>query len=1450
MQELDDEKRVSEDRRETIAQLDEVKTQSMNTEQQLKQSEQSLKQMVSILEITVDKMKLEKILNSDEIKALKERAANLNEEIAELTNNLENQRSISANVVKKFSSDLAEERAINEQIQSNLKKLTFEYSEYKSNMETKVEDITGTLNEVSKEKNAVDLDLRRLQLELDNIKETSQAKYDRLDRLTEQENQLKQEIHDLKRKNKEVERSEQSLKQVVSILEVSVDKMKCETILNNDEIKALRERAASLNEEIAELTNKLENERSISANIVKKLNCDLTEEHANNEQIQSNLKKLTIEYSEYKSNMESKVEEITGTLSEMSKEKNTLDLDIRRLRLELNNKTESSQVKYDRIDRQLMEQENQFKQEMHDLKRKNEEVERKRQNVKDDLQMSSNVIKEQKEEIQKYNKTIDELKSQVACATGEAETANRMALEYELQIKFLNEQVTVDQEQSACSIKSLQDWYDTLLGQYKEEKRVLDKQIVEMKCQINRLKEDLDSKLNHYSKDKAGLNKNIDDMKSEHESHLFEVNQQHEHSIDKLESNITKLKNITDEMRNSHSNEISKLKKAINCMESERVKLELFNTERISSMSTQLDYLKGVEKCLNCAYSNLETDYDSMKNMIKQREEVREKLETVIGEKDAEVIELRDQVVQFKDQLNAQVGDAERKVKTLNDEKDEAESHCAKYKTHCESEVAELKDRLVEVESYWRSQCEQLEEEYTGIQELRAAHEKQVEEMEKMSEDKDLYSSSQMEAYQLKTQSLEKVLHDREVDIESVTSSLLKVSNEMKNIQSELDNRNEELQKMREELEKQQVDYQQIMCDMKDKGVTLMEEKEVELKLLKESHVEYVERMEKVCSDKDLYVGSQKKDYEDKMDALEKELHDTTFKIEGVNLALLNESNEKQHVQSELINLKEQFEKLQEDMSVEIKLHREAHEKEIEHVEKVSSEKDLYIGNQKLEWEQKMHTLERENSDYERKVSELQSEMNEQGVNHQQIVSEIDEKQKTLMEEKEVDLKLLKEVHKKYMDKMEKTSSDKDIYLCNQKEDYKEKTDALEKALLDKAVENESINLALLNESNEKHHVQSELNNLNKQLEKLQEEMSVELKLQREAHEIHVAQMEKVSEEKDLYIGNEKLAWEQEMNTLKNSNSDYERKMSSELDDRSERLQKLMEEMKEEQLNYQQIVRDMEEKLVKLREEKEMDIKLLKEAHTKYVNEMEKIGADKDLYIGNQKEDYEQKMNMIEKANGYFEKKVSQLQSEMKEQGMNYQQMLCDMEEKLGGEVSVLKERLSQMKCQYETLIESKEKDMKKTTEEWQAQLNAITREKNLTEQQCAAEREQNNKVQSELMILSSKVTVYEKMLSESDSIQTELNQKLESRAVNMNKLDEELSSCQQCVKSMEFELTRCQDELSGFRESMSHEKGEREELCRQLEYTQERNDTLTGELSSQQQQVSVLETVCHVEKM
>ena len=158
----------------------------------------------------------------------------------------------------------------------------------------------------------------------------------------------------------------------------------------------------------------------------------------------------------------------------------------------------------------------------------------------------------------------------------------------------------------------------------------------------------------------------------------------------------------------------------------------------------------------------------------------------------------------------------------------------------------------------------------------------------------------------------------------------------------------------------------------------------------------------------------------------------------------------------------------------------------------------------------------------------------------------------------------------------------------------------------------------------------------------------------------------------------------------------------------------------------------------------------------------------------------------------------------LNEQRENYQQMMSDMECRLGGEVQGLNDRLSQMKCQYETMIETTGKETRK-------KLSESEKEKVAFQEQLNGAQEEVLQVKNEVAVLTSKIGEYNGMISESGSLQVELQDKM---------------------SNLEKELTEHRDQLD-------REKGEREELHRQLEYMQDRNDTLTAELSSQQQQVS-----------
>ena len=57
-------------------------------------------------------------------------------------------------------------------------------------------------------------------------------------------------------------------------------------------------------------------------------------------------------------------------------------------------------------------------------------------------------------------------------------------------------------------------------------------------------------------------------------------------------------------------------------------------------------------------------------------------------------------------------------------------------------------------------------------------------------------------------------------------------------------------------------------------------------------------------------------------------------------------------------------------------------------------------------------------------------------------------------------------------------------------------------------------------------------------------------------------------------------------------------------------------------------------------------------------------------------------------------------------------------------------------------------------------------------------------------------------------------------------------------MKNLSEKLSALETELVGAKEDVKRERGEWEEMERQLSYLRDQNDTLSAELSSQQQQV------------
>ncbi|KAL3879150.1 hypothetical protein ACJMK2_031459 [Sinanodonta woodiana] len=283
--------------------------------------------------------------------------------------------------------------------------------------------------------------------------------------------------------------------------------------------------------------------------------------------------------------------------------------------------------------------------------------------------------------------------------------------------------------------------------------------------------------------------------------------------------------------------------------------------------------------------------------------------------------------------------------------------------------------------------------------------------------------------------------------------------------------------------------------------------------------------------------------------------------------------------------------------------------------------------------------------------------------------------------------------------------------------------------------------------------------------------------------------------------------------------------IATQLADFERRVSRLQGELTQKQ-------KDMEKALEDTRLEKES---CMKEVITVKNKEIESGQKELESQFASSQNEMSQKITELES--------ILEQERQIHEQQMREAQ--AEFEEQLKGQVDNYEERLSQMKCQYNKYLESLNEETNTKSSELEEKVlyleeTNLSQEQELKDLQAAkidlvkSQSELEAKIKNlekEKILFQDLKTSYEEELEVLQSAQSEL---LHEKELKLS-LESELAELQEKFKAVEKDLRKAnEDKLK--------EKGEKEELERQLTYTQDRTDTLVAELSSQQQQLAAVE--------
>ncbi|XP_052283652.1 nuclear mitotic apparatus protein 1-like isoform X2 [Dreissena polymorpha] len=452
---------------------------------------------------------------------------------------------------------------------------------------------------------------------------------------------------------------------------------------------------------------------------------------------------------------------------------------------------------------------------------------------------------------------------------------------------------------------------------------------------------------------------------------------------------------------------------------------------------------------------------------------------------------------------------------------------------------------------------------------------------------------------------------------------------------------------------------------------------------------------------------------------------------------------------------------------------------------KIISDKEVELTKIKLQMEENQEVRAREADGYSRKMEALKQEF-ESVKMESSIVKENLEK---VIEENKAEIELLKK-------SLETTSAERlceKNNLVSQIELLKAECQAHVACRSEYESEinrlKEILNSNLSTQISEKTDYEVQIKTLSAQLSKKESEVNV---LQQ-----HIT---KVTEEKGTSENNFK------------SNLEV---LQASVTEKESQLAELKDKLVETESYWRSQCEELEEEYTKGTQDQKSELQSqLEDLESKYEDKLLKLSNEKDIAMANKDEVLNAKVQELEKMLGDKNTGIANLQVKLDDQNVNYRQMMCEMEEKLSGENRDLKSRISQLKCQYETMIETNEKETRKKVHDLEDKIRELESVRMAIEQELNGERENVNVLKGELAAMRIKVSELEGMISESNCLQVEREERIS-----------------------ELEKAVC-----AARDDVGQVRADRSELERQVEYTRERNDILTAELSSNQQQLAAVE--------
>lgn len=831
----------------------------------------------------------------------------------------------------------------------------------------------------------------------------------------------------------------------------------------------------------------------------------------------------------------------------------------------------------------------------------------------------------------------------------------------------------------------------------------------------------------------------------------FEAYEELEGKFASLKENLEKEKKTASETKKSLESELSDSKK----------ELENIN-KKLSTAESGLEELKTNHQTLN-------EEYEKTFKELKDIESSKKNFESTSGKYFKELQDalknnssMTDSIKQLEHRLEESekaktkaedgINKMSRELFQMNKQKKESESLIDKL----EREIKSLKTEAAKITSNFESQVRKLQNQIEQ-------NELKIGQLNKQLSESALFN----QGTEKKVKELEDSLKDSEANGEHLMNKLRSVAvtiQEMRDTQSSSDEKYVVLEKSLEDIKKEK------------------ESLDAELTSLKELNKSDLSSLNEKL--KDLEIAN--KELTEKNSSLLSEISELSDKNSSLSNEVTELTNKNNTLATEIALLKQQLEKSQ-------------------------SDKDLLASNH----DDKLKSLIEEKVQLEKTLSDKEKTISTSKIDHETTKKEFDswkdentkavESLTKLLEEKTNEHLSLSELHQK----LESDLKDAQESHSNAIKDLNDKADSLHKSLEDKS---------------EKH---STLSELHKKLE-------AELKSSRESHSKEIGDLNAKSESlsKDIEIKSTKLA---ELESIQSEHkkaqvklSDYEKDISSN-EDSIKQLKTQIQELEDKLEAQEQEYKQSEEKLKKERDDLSQQLEKVKETLATTLTKQKDLlseneaGASKLGSLETEKKTLEDKIESLEKEitvlNEQLEKskedhEISLKSLKDKEESVTSLKSLLDSQKSLVKNLQKERQTLVEKITANLTISETEigkleitiadlEKKLATSVKESNEKLEALAKEKSLSEEKFS---EQESKYQKEAEELHDTVIKLKKSIEELENTIQELKSTVELQEKKAKEFEVAVDESKKQIGEKEDELKTLQKELTKVKSSLEKE--------------------------------------------